>query len=82
MNETEYRSDAAGGHEAGYYEAMTQKAVACHLCPHECRIWEGKTGRCRSRRNRDGYLWSEAYGRVCACQVDPIEKKQIGRAHV
>lgn len=77
MNETEYRSDAAGGHEAGYYEAMTQKMVACHLCPHECRIWEGKTGRCRSRRNRDGYLWSEAYGRVCACQVDPIEKKPL-----
>ena len=51
------------------------------LCPHHCRIANGKTGICRSRRNRDGVLVSEAYGRPCALAIDPIEKKPLYHFH-
>ncbi len=55
--------------------------VECRLCPHHCRIPHGKTGRCRSRRNQDGVLMSEVYGRPCALAVDPIEKKPLYHFH-
>lgn len=67
--------------EATYYEPLPDGRMACHLCPQECRIAVGQTGRCRSRRNRDGRLWSEAYGRVCALQADPVEKKPLFHFH-
>ena len=61
--------------EAEYYDRMADGTVTCRLCPHECRIREGGHGRCRSRANRGGRLWTDAYGRVCALHVDPLEKK-------
>lgn len=68
-------------HEAGYCECLPGGEVVCRLCPHECHVAEGKHGRCRSRVNRGGRLWTEAYGRVCALQVDPVEKKPLLHFH-
>ena len=51
--------------------------MECTLCPHHCHIAEGKTGVCRSRRNHDGVLVSEVYGKPCAMAVDPVEKKPL-----
>lgn len=51
--------------------------IRCRLCPVECRIAEGMTGRCRGRRNTDGVLYAESYGRVVSLAVDPIEKKPL-----
>lgn len=64
-------------HEAEYYVRLSDGAVECNLCPQNCRIVEGKAGRCRSRENRNGRLWTTAYGTVCALQVDPVEKKPL-----
>ncbi len=50
-------------------------AVACELCPHACILDEGKTGRCRTRRNIGNELITLAYSNPCALHVDPIEKK-------
>lgn len=61
---------------------MRDDGVAlCQLCPHHCHIFLGKTGLCRSRRNVDGRLVSEVYGRPCAIAVDPIEKKPLYHFH-
>ena len=55
--------------------------MECRLCPHHCHILEGKTGRCRSRRNVGGHLVSEVYGRPCALAIDPVEKKPLYHFH-
>lgn len=63
--------------EASYYEKTSALEVICHLCPHECRISEGHRGNCRVRRNKNGTLIAENYGRVSAMHLDPIEKKPL-----
>ena len=67
--------------ECRYYQRLDDGAVECQLCPHRCRIADGKTGRCRSRRNHHGILASEVYGKPCALAVDPIEKKPLYHFH-
>jgi len=64
-----------------YYQRLEDGAVECLLCPHHCRIAHGKTGRCRSRRNHEGVLVSEVYGKPCSLAVDPIEKKPLYHFH-
>ena len=60
---------------------MDEEGVECLLCPHHCRIANGKTGVCRSRRNHDGVLVSEVYGKPCSLAIDPIEKKPLYHFH-
>ena len=67
--------------ECRYYQRLDDGAVECQLCPHRCRIADGKTGRCRSRRNHHGILASEVYGKPCALAIDPIEKKPLYHFH-
>ena len=67
--------------ECRYYQRLADGAVECQLCPHHCRIADGKTGICRSRRNRHGTLISEAYGNPCALAIDPVEKKPLYHFH-
>ncbi|MBQ6199983.1 MAG: AmmeMemoRadiSam system radical SAM enzyme, partial [Prevotella sp.] len=67
--------------ESRYYQHLEGGGVECTLCPHHCHIAEGKTGVCRSRRNYDGVLVSEVYGKPCALAVDPVEKKPLYHFH-
>ena len=67
--------------ECRYYQRLDDGAVECQLCPHRCRIADGKTGSCRSRRNLHGILVSEVYGKPCALAIDPIEKKPLYHFH-
>ncbi|MBQ6211015.1 MAG: AmmeMemoRadiSam system radical SAM enzyme [Prevotella sp.] len=64
-----------------YYRSAGDGVVECLLCPHHCHIGNGRTGRCRNRRNVDGVLVSEAYGRPCALAIDPVEKKPLYHFH-
>lgn len=64
--------------EARFYSA-TEGGVECLLCPHHCRIKEGRRGLCRSRECRDGKLYALSYGRPCALASDPVEKKPLNR---
>ena len=64
-----------------YYQQLDDGRVECRVCPHHCIIAEGKTGLCGSRRNRQGELVSEVYGRPCALAIDPIEKKPLYHFH-
>jgi len=51
--------------------------VECYLCNHRCRVAVGGYGVCGMRENRDGKLWTHAYGELIAAHVDPIEKKPL-----
>ena len=62
---------------ASYQERLPDKAVRCLLCPHHCLLQEGKLGICRTRLNREGILYTLAYGNPCSVSVDPIEKKPL-----
>lgn len=63
--------------KAGYYRVSEEGAVECFLCPHGCRITPGKRGFCGVRENVSGELKSLVWGRPCAVNVDPIEKKPL-----
>jgi len=67
--------------ECRYYQRLDNGDVECLLCPHNCRIANGKTGRCRNRQNLDGVLVSKVYGKPCALAIDPIEKKPLYHFH-
>ena len=67
--------------ECSYYQRLDEGRVECQLCPHHCRIANGKTGICRSRRNHDGMLVSEVYGKPCSLAIDPVEKKPLYHFH-
>ena len=67
--------------ECRYYKTLDNGTVECLLCPHHCRIANGKTGICRSRRNKDGVLVSEVYGKPCSLAIDPIEQYPLYHFH-
>jgi len=67
--------------ECRYYQRLDDGTVECLLCPHHCRIANGRTGRCGSRRNHDGVLVSEVYAKPCALAIDPVEKKPLYHFH-
>jgi pyruvate formate lyase activating enzyme len=47
------------------------------LCHWNCRIANGKKGRCSVRQNIDGILYSLNFNKLCAANPDPIEKKPL-----
>ena len=59
------------------YFRKTEDGAVCELCPHACRVKEGKSGICRVRYARDGELYSENYGEISSLGIDPIEKKPL-----
>jgi pyruvate formate lyase activating enzyme len=63
--------------EAMYYEKMDNGAVRCVLCPHHCKLNDGRAGLCRVRRNRAGVLFTSNYGEISSLALDPIEKKPL-----
>lgn len=63
--------------EALFWEKCTRDDVVCRLCPNRCVIAPGKTGLCGVRENREGVLYSLAYGRLSSLALDPVEKKPL-----
>jgi pyruvate formate lyase activating enzyme len=49
----------------------------CSLCAHRCVISEGNFGFCGMRQLKKGELFTYAYGKVAAKNLDPIEKKPL-----
>lgn len=64
------------GVEAKYY-SKEGAVVVCGLCPNRCRLSEGQTGPCHTRKVIDGILYSMSYANPCAIHIDPIEKKPL-----
>lgn len=44
---------------------------------HHCQLEEDQLGRCRARRNVDGIVVVENYGKITSLALDPIEKKPL-----
>jgi pyruvate formate lyase activating enzyme len=49
----------------------------CTVCPHHCKIEEGHLGLCKARRNKEGRIICDNYGKLTAVALDPIEKKPL-----
>jgi pyruvate formate lyase activating enzyme len=64
------------GHRADLWHAEGD-AIRCELCPHVCRIADGRVGVCGVRRSEGGELIALTYGRVSSVAVDPVEKKPV-----
>jgi pyruvate formate lyase activating enzyme len=56
---------------------LPEGGVRCGVCAHRCLVRPGRRGICGVRENRDGILFSLAYGEVVATALDPIEKKPL-----
>jgi len=63
--------------EALLYKKLEDSNVSCFLCSHHCLIADGKFGICNVRENRGGTLYTHAYGKLVAQNIDPIEKKPL-----
>ncbi len=61
--------------EARFYEKLPNRKIKCKLCPRECVIDDRERGYCGVRENRGGKYYTLVHSRVCASNVDPIEKK-------
>ncbi len=49
----------------------------CLLCPHNCKIAEGKTGICGVRKSTGNSIDLLTYGVISGYALDPIEKKPL-----
>lgn len=67
--------------EGRYVEQLADGRLRCRLCPHHCRLAPGETGRCQVRRNVDGRLLVENYGKISSAALDPVEKKPLYHFH-
>lgn len=67
--------------QAAFWAPLESGGVQCRLCPHQCKILEGKDGICQARGCRQGKLWAMTYGRISAMAGDPIEKKPLYHFH-
>ena len=53
------------------------RQVQCTLCPHACKLLPGQSGKCNTRINKGGKLYTLSYGVLSAIAKDPIEKKPL-----
>lgn len=51
--------------------------VVCNLCPHECSIPVGMSGKCRVRENVNQTLVLSNYGRVVCAKLDTLAQRPI-----
>ncbi len=66
--------------KAKYYTARDNH-VECQMCPHMCKIMDGKFGLCRGRKNEGGTLLAINYGETTSVAMDPVEKKPLYHFH-
>jgi pyruvate formate lyase activating enzyme len=63
--------------EAKFYEKQPYRKIKCKLCPRECVIDDQERGYCGVRENRGGTYYTLVHSRVCAQNIDPVEKKPL-----
>ncbi len=63
--------------EAYLYKKLKDSKTECDLCSHRCIIEDGNVGKCFTRKNISGTLYSQVYQKFIALNVDPIEKKPL-----
>lgn len=63
--------------QVDFFEKLNENTIKCKVCPHNCVIKEGQSGRCRVREVKDGVLYANNYGEISAFSLDPVEKKPL-----
>lgn len=63
--------------KAVLFEKLPQQKVRCTACSWYCTISPHNTGICRTRFNKNGYLYSLVYGKAVGLHLDPVEKKPL-----
>jgi len=63
--------------ECKYYKLLKKDVVQCTLCPNFCIIKNNEVGKCKTRQNVNGKLFSLVYGKPVSARADPIEKKPL-----
>lgn len=63
--------------EARLYTQIGSSKIQCDTCWHQCKISEGKFGRCHTHTNIEGVLYCVNYGLVSSFSINPIEKKPL-----
>jgi pyruvate formate lyase activating enzyme len=71
------KDESAHLKQAVLWKPAEGQAIDCLLCNWFCRIANGRTGRCRVRKNIAGVLYTLNYDKLCAANEDPIEKKPL-----
>lgn len=56
---------------------ITGEKTECLLCPHFCKLAEGKTGICGVRKNTGQSIELTTYGVISGYSLDPVEKKPL-----
>lgn len=51
--------------------------IECRLCPHYCRISQGRNGICGVRKNTGEEIELTSYGLISGYALDPVEKKPL-----
>ncbi|MDD4052358.1 MAG: AmmeMemoRadiSam system radical SAM enzyme [candidate division Zixibacteria bacterium] len=67
--------------EARHYKKLLGGGIECGICPRHCKITDLERGYCGTRENRKGVYYTLVYGRPCAVNIDPIEKKPLFHFH-
>jgi pyruvate formate lyase activating enzyme len=59
------------------FRVLDGRKIECLICPHNCKIAEGKTGICGVRKNTGDRIDLLTYGVVSGISLDPMEKKPL-----
>jgi pyruvate formate lyase activating enzyme len=59
------------------FHKKENKILECQVCPHYCRLAEGKTGICGVRKNSGSKIELVTYGFISGQALDPVEKKPL-----
>ena len=65
----------------GLLQQREGRWTVCLTCERRCRLVEGGTGWCRTRRNIAGTVHTLTYGWVSSRSANPIEKKPFYHVH-
>jgi pyruvate formate lyase activating enzyme len=63
--------------EARFYRKLPNCKIKCQLCPLACVVADTERGSCGVRENRGGVFYTLVHSRICAANVDPVEKKPL-----
>lgn len=63
--------------EAYLYEKLDNMKVQCKLCPRNCIISNNRVGFCKVRKNIDGTLYAQSYGKATHITIEKIETEAI-----
>lgn len=63
--------------EAYLYDRLGDGRVRCRVCPRLCTIAPGKVGFCKVRKNLEGTLYTQNYGKATHITVERIEAEAV-----